>query len=331
MNRPMLMCAFLALASTAVYGQQQQQPQQQQPASDPYQGQSHPPADDIIEATEPDQPKPPAGKPMTAPTPAPQPVTAQPAPAPQPALVDRSSNLPNDAVTGGDDGVVQIAQPASDAPSLSARDYASDPDGDIVHPHPLPPDTLQVGTMIRARLITGLSTAYSERGEEFRARVASDVLQDGQVLIPAGADIEGHITEVSEGQAGGHGSMRLRPETVVLPDGSRYRMDAQVIGTPGTNTRVNGEGVINGGSRYKKDGVEYGGAVGAGAVTGAMIAGPVGAAAGSLVGAGLVTVHLLVDHPQANLKPGTVLLFSLNNRLTLTATNDQVRPADQVN
>jgi hypothetical protein len=33
----------------------------------------------------------------------------------------------------------------------------------------------------------------------------------------------------------------------------------------------------------------------------------------------VITVHLLMDHPQANLQPGSVLLFTLNNRLTLVA------------
>jgi len=42
------------------------------------------------------------------------------------------------------------------------------------------------------------------------------------VLIPAGAEIDGRVVEVSRGHTGGHGTMRLRPETVILPDGMRY-------------------------------------------------------------------------------------------------------------
>ena len=111
--------------------------------------------------------------------------------------------------------------------------------------------------------------------------------------------------------------MRLNPETVILADGSRYRLYAQVTGTPGSGTRVGSEGAINPGSHVKRDSIEYGGAVGAGAVTGAVIAGPVGALTGSLVGAGLITVHLLVNHPQAHLEEGAVLLFTLTERLHL--------------
>ena len=108
--------------------------------------------------------------------------------------------------------------------------------------------------MIRVRLLTGLSTNNIAPGELFKSHVASDVVQDGKVLIPAGAEIDGHVVEVSEGHTGGHGSIRLRPDTVILLDGQRYRMDAQVTGTPGSKTRVNSEGTINAGSRWKRDG-----------------------------------------------------------------------------
>jgi hypothetical protein len=129
--------------------------------------------------------------------------------------------------------------------------------------------------------------------------------------------------DVSTGSFGGHGSMRLNPDTVVLPDGSRYRLYAQVSGTPGSNTRVGNEGDINPGSQLKRNGIEYGGGVGAGVVTGAVLGGPVGALTGSLVGAGLVTVHLLTSHPQAHLEEGTVLLFTLTEPLHLEPVRNQ--------
>jgi hypothetical protein len=316
MNRPILTCVLLTFATAALYSQQPAQ-------SNPYQGQSNPPADDTITAQpdQPDQPvqpaKPRAGKPLVAPAPA----MSQPE---HPTSVDPSTNYPSLDAGGTDDGIARIApsDPGNRTvrPALTSRGF-NDPDGDIVHPHPLAPGEVPEGTMIRVRLMTGLSTAKSAPGELFKSHVASDVLQDGQVLIPAGAEIDGRVVEVSEGHTGGHGSIRLRPDTVILLDGQRYRMDAQVTGTPGSKTRVNGEGTINAGSRWKKDGFEYGGAVGTGAVTGAVIAGPVGALTGGLIGAGAITVHLLTDHPQARLEPGTVLLITLNSRLNLVAAS----------
>ena len=303
MNRPILTCVLLAFATSVLCAQQPAQ-------TSPYQGQSSPPADETItaqpdQADQPVQPtKPRAGKPLSAP----------------------ATTYPTNA-GGTDDGSVSIAPSDSGSspdgrtvrPALTSRGY-NDPDGDIVHPQSLAPGEVPAGTMIRVRLLTGLSTNNSATGELFKSHVASDVVQDGKVLIPAGAEIDGRVVEVSEGHTGGHGSIRLRPDTVILLDGQRYRMDAQVTGTPGSKTRVNSEGTINAGSRWKKDGLEYGGAAGAGAITGAVIAGPVGALTGSLIGAGAITVHLLTDHPQAKLEPGTVLLITLNSRLNLVAT-----------
>lgn len=312
---------------------------QQTTQADQYQGQSNPPADERIVTEQPEQPKPPASHPVEPLQPAPV-LTPRPtvgdAPVGKAVLshstsVDPSVNFPG-AADGTDDGIVQVAPDLADSapgrqPRLETRTAGGDPDGDIVHPAGLPAGILGEGATIRARLLTRLSTSQSERGEEFRARVANDVVQDGQVLIPAGAEIDGHVVEVSEGHVGGRGSIHLRPESVLLLDGTRYSMNAQVIGTPGTNARVNREGTIEAGSRLKKDGLEYGGAVGVGAVTGAVMGGPVGALAGSLVGAGVITVHLLSDHPQANLEPGTVLLFSLNQRLNLVSTTGKATSA----
>jgi hypothetical protein len=193
----------------------------------------------------------------------------------------------------------------------------ADPDGDIVHPAPLPQGELGEGTNIRVRLMGRLSTSDSQPGESFHTQVASDVIQNGQVLIPAGSQIDGKVLSVSSGRAGGHGSMRLRPETVTLPDGTHFRLYAQLAGAPGSTNRIGNEGLVTPGSRLKKGGIEYGGAVGAGAVTGAILGGPGGALAGTIIGASVISVHLLVSHPQATLENGTVLLFTLSEPLNL--------------
>ncbi len=306
MNRPTLVCALLLVAGSALGAQSASQ-------SNPYQGTSTPPPDDTIVTTDSPQAKPPAGKPAA-------PVQSQIQPQQQ-AQAPSKTVAANPAVRDSDpDGdIVQVEQTnaAPEQPKLSARNTAADPDGDIVHPQPLRPGELGEGTIIRVELLDRLSTTGSERGQAFRSRVASDVLQNGQVLIPAGAEIDGRVAEVSSGHAGGRGSIRLQPETVILPNGSRYTLHAEVTGTPGSRTHVGGEGAILPGSRLKRDGIEYGGAVGGGAITGAVIAGPVGALTGSLIGAGAVTAHLLISHPQATLEPGTVLLFSLSEPLQL--------------
>lgn len=350
MQRSILTCAFLVLASAAFAQQQTTQP-------DPYQGQSNPPADDVIVTTQADQPqaKPHPGKPLVqpqaqqqddsqtqpsadAPPPSSQPASAAansaPAPVmPPPASVDTAANAPDPDVNGTDDGIVGIAresqpdQTAAASPGLTPRGSLADPDGDMVNPHPLAPGQLADGTTIRVHLLTRLSSVESQQGEVFRTRVASDVLQDGQVLIPTGAEIDGHVVQVAPGTTRSHGTMLLRPDTVILADGTRFHLDAQVTATPGSNAHVNGEGYVNPGSRRKKDSFEYGGAVGGGVVVGALVAGPVGAVTGGLIGAGAVTVRILTDHSQATLEPGTVMLFTLDNRLDLQAAATPANPS----
>jgi hypothetical protein len=325
MKRIIFVYVVLAATAAVLGAQQGSQPT-------PYTGTSNPPPDDTIST--------PAPEPAPEAKPSPSHYAAA-QPSPQPpaqrsldgslytvpandghANAGPASNMPaNDMranpADGTDDGIVQVVPEESSAPALNERAITSDPDGDIVHPTPLPPGTLSEGAVIRVRLMDRLSTAMNQSGDPFRTRVVSDVIQDGQVLIPAGAEIDGKIDSVSSGHFAGHGSMRLQPEVVILADGSRFHLYAQTTGAPGSNDRVGGEGNVTPGSRLKKVGIEYGAGAGAGVVTGAIIAGPGGALAGGIIGASVITVHLLTDHPQATLEDGAVLLFTLNEPLHL--------------
>jgi hypothetical protein len=279
--------ASLGLAAAASGAKAQQSAPAQPTSQDSYQGVSQPPNDPIMTSELPPA-KPSAGVAITVTAP-----QAYVAPAPQPT-----------------------APPPSYAPAVS------DPDGDIVHPRPARPGELLEGTTIRVKLLDRLSSSETEKGEPFHGQVAFDVLQDGKVLIPAGSGIEGSVSFASRGHFGGHGSLRLKPDAVILPDGSRYMLHAETTGTPGSKTRMGSEGSINPGSRAKKDGIEYGAVVGTGAIAGAVIGGPVGALTGSLVGAGIVTTHLMVDHPQATLEPGSMVLFTLTEPMNLMSANN---------
>jgi hypothetical protein len=309
MNRPILVCAFFALAATALVAQEQSQ-------SSPYQGTSSTPPDDTIITTEQQAPiaKPPAGHPM-------QQAPAAMQPAAQTAAASQGTRpVPQTYGDGTDEGIVGVAPGTS---ALTVRAAASDPDSDIVHPAPLPPGTLGEGTLIRVRILDELSSSLSQPGQPFRSRVASDVLQDGQVVIPAGAEIEGHVAQLSTGRFGGHGSILLHPETVTLENGSKFQLRAMVISTPGSNLRVGSEGIITPGSRVKRNSIEYGAVAGGGMIVGAVLGGPPGMLVGGIVGAGIVTTHLLVSHPQARIEPGAVLMLTLTDQARLVPATSQ--------
>jgi hypothetical protein len=324
MNRAIFLCAILAASVASLGAQQTSQ-------SDPYQGVSTPPPNDTITDEAPPQPKAPetpAAKPSPDHYAAPAATAnAQPAP-PESAPANR---VPPDFINsansdGTDAGIVQppatsepapASRPAS-SPAVTSRLYASDPDGDIVHPQPVPAGELGAGTVIRVRMLNDLASGINQAGDAFRSTVIQNVFEDGTIVIPAGSELDGHVAHASPGEGlGSDGSMTLRPETVILPDGTRYQIYAMVSATPKSHNRIGSEGEITPGLQLKRDSISYGAGVGAGAATGAIVGGPVGALAGTLIGAAAVTVHLLTSHPQANINTGAPVEFTLTQPLRL--------------
>lgn len=321
MKRAIFLCAILAASTVVLKAQQSGQ-------SDQYSGVSTPPPNDTITDEAPPQPAPPA-KPLAKPSPDHYAAPKGAAPA---ATTETSpaNPVPPDFITsangdGTDAGIVEPPaarrQPASEpahSPATVARLYASDPDGDIVHPQPLPPGELSRGTVIRVRMLSDLASGINQPGDTFRSTVIQNVFEDGSLMIPAGSEIDGRVASVSPGEGlGSDGSMTLRPEAVILPDGTRYQIYAMVSATPRSNNRVGREGEITPGLQLKRDSISYGAGVGAGAATGAIVGGPVGALAGTVIGAAAVTVHLLTSHPQANINTGAPVEFTLTEPLDL--------------
>ena len=237
---------------------------------------------------------------------------------PSPAVVAAPPPSQAEGSTMSSDPVVAPASQPTGEQSLTRRQPAADPDGDIVQPRQARPGELLSGSTLKVRLLDRLASRDSQKGEPFHGEVVYDVVQGGQMLIPSGSKVEGKVVMASGGHFGGHGSLRLKPESVTLPDGTQYELRAEVTGTLGSKTRMGSEGAINPGSRTAKDGVEYGAVVGVGATTGAIVAGPVGALAGGLIGAGVVTTHLMVDHPQTTLEAGSIVFFTLTDSLEMT-------------
>lgn len=293
-------------ALTTAFAQSNPPAQTPQDQSQPVTGVSQPPADDTITTDEDltppapaSIPKPSAAIPMT---PA-KPVSA----APQPR------NFEDDIVTSA---------PNSTTASLTRREW--NPDEDIVSVVPSNPNELASGTNIRVRLSEDLSTAGTQKGVSFKAIIDRDVYKDGRIIVPVGAEMRGRVVQVSQGHhMGPKATLRLRPETILLPDGTTYHIYAEAVLSKASGTRADAEGGIQAAPHYRKDALEYGAGAGAGATAGAIIAGPVGAGVGTLVGAGAVTAHMIMGHPEAaNLPQGSILVFSLTEPMELTPTRN---------
>ncbi len=313
------------LAQSSQPAQDQQNPQDQNQSQ--YSGVSHPPPDSTIQADEDATPaaapaKPSAAIPMPT-APATTPVVVPPAASmgvPEPAAAPSSNSLDNT-----DYGIVTVVPSQSGSgsgASLQTRGWNSN--DDIVTSVPSGPNELAPGTNLTIRLSEALSTDDAQRGQAFSGIVSRNVYKDGRIIVPAGAGIRGHVVEVSQGHhIGPHATLRLRPEEIILPDGTHYSIHAEAVQSLAFGTRTNTEGGIESTHHYTKDAVEYGAGAGVGAVAGAEIAGPVGAGVGSLVGAGLVSAHMLMGHPEAaSLPQGATLVFSLTEPMAMTPTHD---------
>lgn len=289
----------------------------QQASQNPYQGVSNPPPDNTIVTDQ--QANAPVAKPSPAVSPKPS----------APAAAAPATNAPATPATNPDYGIVtsvpsdsaDAAAPATGA-TLDKRPY--NPDADIVGYVPSPSNELAEGTNIRTRLLETLSTRDTNAGTTFKAQVAADVYKDGRVIIPAGSELRGRVVSVSQGHHfGPSATLRLRPDVVILPDGTAYHLYGQVVESKAPNTRTDSEGGIQPASHLKKDAIEYGAGAGTGAIVGAKVAGPTGALVGSLVGAGVITAHMLMQHPEiAELPKGSIITFSLTEPMDLMPTRN---------
>ncbi len=150
MKRIVFVYVVLAATAAILGAQQGSQPS-------PYTGTSNPPPDDTISTPAPEPT--PEAKPSPSHYTATQQPPAQAQPAQRsldgslytvpasggPANAGPARKMPANQLDGTDNGIVQVEPDASAAPALNQRPITSDPDGDIVHPAPLPPGTFGRG------------------------------------------------------------------------------------------------------------------------------------------------------------------------------------------
>jgi len=289
-----------------------------------YQGVSQPPSEPIL--SDQDAALPPAA-PASAPSDAPpspgNTSTAQPYIAP--AQSTPAASRPPATWQNPDYGMVEGPVAGGPAPSGSGpalQSHLYNPDDDIVLSVPESPNQLPAGTAFHARLLEGLAADSIRPGTPFTAQLTEDVVHMGTVVIPVGSYIHGRVTYVSAGRRiGGVSTMKLRPEEVVLPDGTHYIFHGVVTETAGSDTKTNGEGEVVAKGHPIRTGAGYGLTAGSGAVIGGVTAGPVGAVVGAGIGAGLMTVHWLRQESVAVLPAGSGVTFGLSVPLAITPSS----------
>jgi hypothetical protein len=184
--------------------------------------------------------------------------------------------------------------------------------------------SLPAGTALNVKLETQLSTFGNKEGDAFSGRVTQPVMLNGQTLIPIGATVQGRVTKIdAPRRIAGKPTIGIFPETIVLPSGERYILNAVLVDTSLRNgTDVNTEGQFKGAGHDGKDLTEIGFGTGGGMLIGGLAGGGKGLLIGGGVGATATIAHWLGKRRSAFLPPGTELVMELSRPLAFTAQSE---------
>ncbi|HLK51879.1 MAG TPA: hypothetical protein VKU42_00405 [Candidatus Angelobacter sp.] len=176
------------------------------------------------------------------------------------------------------------------------------------------------GTEIHATLDTPLSTRTSKPGDRFTATIASQVsAENGPVVIPAGARVEGEVAEAENDKALAalHDKVQLslRFRDVVLPNGQTLPLTATLISVRDTSGKPTKKTVEEG--QPKSVGA------GTGTISGANFGDPLkGLAIGALAGGGYV---LAIKGKDVNLPAQTGMVIRLDQAVSGNGTSAAIQ------
>lgn len=178
-------------------------------------------------------------------------------------------------------------------------------------PPPPPPKkvTIPSGTTLAVRLVDTIDSETSQQGQTFHATLDSPLAVDGEVVIPSGYDVEGHLVEVkSAGKFAGQSVVALQLDRISA-GGKYYGLQTDQYRRQGS-------------SRGKNTAAKVGAGAGIGAIIGAIAGGGKGAAIGAAAGGGLGGgVQAATKGQQIHLPSETVLNFTLQAPVTVIASN----------
>jgi hypothetical protein len=177
-------------------------------------------------------------------------------------------------------------------------------------PPPPPPQkvTIPSGTTFAVRLVDPIDSETATQGQTFQATLNSPFAVDGDTVIPAGHNVEGHVVTVqSAGKFAGQSLLVLQLDRISAA-GKYYNIQTDQYKKQGS-------------SRGKNTVEKVGAGAGIGAIIGAIAGGGKGAAIGAAAGGGLGAGAQAVTHSQQIKLPSeTVLNFTLQAPLTVIPT-----------
>lgn len=185
--------------------------------------------------------------------------------------------------------------------------------------------SLPAGTSMKVKLETTLTTSASKSGDPFSGRLMEAVLLDGKTVIPAGATVEGRVSQVSAPRRiAGKPTIGIFPESLVMPNGDRFMLNATLVDTDVRHgTDVNDEGQFKGKGHDGEDLTQIGMGTGGGMLAGGLIAGAKGMLIGGAIGATATVTHWLTRRHSTELPAGTELVMELSRPLEMKAAEGE--------
>jgi hypothetical protein len=185
-------------------------------------------------------------------------------------------------------------------------------------PPPPPPAPEVIELVVPADSVLGLQVERTVTSETARvedrveARVTRDVRVGDRVAIPAGAIVEGSVTEVERGgKVKERARLGIRFHTVVLADGTRLALRTEPI-------------VREGQSPAGESTAKIGGAAAGGAILGAILGGGKGAAIGGAIGAAGGTAATVAGGRNAAVLPqGTTVTVRVQQPVTVSVEKEE--------
>ena len=91
--------------------------------------------------------------------------------------------------------------------------------------------SLPPGSSVHVRLMTGLSSATAQKGEQVEAVLSQPLLDENRLVLPQGSRLEGSVVQArSARRLGRNGQLRMAFHAVVLPDGIEQKIEASLAG-----------------------------------------------------------------------------------------------------
>ena len=116
---------------------------------------------------------------------------------------------------------------------------------------------LPEGSVVHARLLTALSSATAQKGQDVEAMLTRPLFESDRLILPQGSKLEGTVGQVHPaGRMKKNGQLRIAFHQVVLPDGVEEKVQAALVGVQAGkdgNVKLDSEGgaeATNSKSRY---------------------------------------------------------------------------------